>query len=30
MDTSFGLNLLALDREIHQLDVAVESGIRES
>jgi hypothetical protein len=30
MDTSFGLNLLALDREIHQFDVAVESGIRES
>lgn len=30
MDSSFGLNLLALDREIHELDIAVKAAAQES
>lgn len=29
MDTSFGLNLLALDREIHELDLAVKAAAQQ-
>ena len=30
MDGSFGLNLLALDREIHEFDLAVKAAAQES